>query len=81
VEKLYKYTRNELRRCTSNRSGHELAITSDDLFWLKAAPGPRVLVVGASYIALECAGFLSEMVEKVDVAMRSIPLRGEWVLL
>lgn len=35
--------------------GGELAITSDDLFSLKRSPG-RTLVVGASYVALECAG-------------------------
>ena len=37
---------------------HELCITSDDLFSLPAAPG-KSLVVGASYVALECAGFLT----------------------
>jgi len=36
----------------------ELAITSDDIFWLKKSPG-KTLVVGASYVALECAGFLT----------------------
>lgn len=35
--------------------GGELAITSDDLFSLKKPPG-KTLVVGASYVALECAG-------------------------
>lgn len=35
--------------------GGELAITSDDLFSLKRSPG-RTLIVGASYVALECAG-------------------------
>lgn len=35
--------------------GGDLAITSDDIFSLKRSPG-RVLVVGASYVALECAG-------------------------
>jgi pyruvate/2-oxoglutarate dehydrogenase complex dihydrolipoamide dehydrogenase (E3) component len=37
--------------------GRELAITSDDLFWRKKAPG-KTLVIGAGYIALECASFL-----------------------
>ena len=37
--------------------GKELAITSDDVFWLKKAPG-KTLVVGAGYIALETASFL-----------------------
>ena len=36
----------------------ELCITSDDLFSLSEAPG-KTLVVGASYVALECAGFLT----------------------
>jgi len=36
----------------------ELCMTSDDIFWRKENPG-KVLVVGASYIALECAGFLA----------------------
>lgn len=35
----------------------EYGITSDDLFSLKYHPG-KCLVVGGSYIALECAGFL-----------------------
>lgn len=35
--------------------GGDLAITSDDLFALKKNPG-RTLIVGASYVALECAG-------------------------
>nr|BAO53981.1 NADPH-dependent thioredoxin reductase [Euglena gracilis] len=53
----------------------EHAITSDDIFALKNAPG-RTLVVGASYIALECAGFLNELGYDVTVAVRSIVLRG-----
>lgn len=36
----------------------ECCITSDDLFSLARAPG-KTLVVGASYVALECAGFLT----------------------
>ena len=35
----------------------EFGITSDDIFSLPHAPG-KTLLVGASYIALECAGFL-----------------------
>lgn len=35
----------------------EYSITSDDLFSLQYHPG-KCLIVGASYIALECAGFL-----------------------
>ena len=38
--------------------GGEHAITSDDVFSLKESP-KKTLVVGASYIALECAGFLA----------------------
>jgi thioredoxin reductase (NADPH) len=34
------------------------------------------LVVGASYVALECAGFLSGLGFDTTVMMRSIPLRG-----
>ena len=37
--------------------GRELAITSDDIFWTKKSPG-KTLVIGAGYIALECASFL-----------------------
>eukprot|EP00918_Siedleckia_nematoides_P001220 GHVU01002899.1.p1 GENE.GHVU01002899.1~~GHVU01002899.1.p1 ORF type:complete len:406 (+),score=37.46 GHVU01002899.1:414-1631(+) len=53
----------------------EHAITSDDIFSLQRVPG-KTLVVGASYIALECAGFLCEMGFEVAVAVRSILLRG-----
>jgi len=53
----------------------ELCITSDDLFSLSDAPG-KTLVVGASYVALECAGFLSGLKYDTTVMMRSIPLRG-----
>lgn len=35
----------------------ELAISSDDIFSLQHPPG-KTLIVGASYVALECAGFL-----------------------
>lgn len=55
--------------------GGELAVSSDDLFALPAAPG-RTLVVGASYVALECAGFLAGLGYDVTVAVRSILLRG-----
>eukprot|EP00123_Amoebidium_parasiticum_P005705 comp16843_c0_seq1/m.15291 comp16843_c0_seq1/g.15291 ORF comp16843_c0_seq1/g.15291 comp16843_c0_seq1/m.15291 type:complete len:495 (-) comp16843_c0_seq1:298-1782(-) len=53
----------------------EHGITSDDLFSLPTNPGTTV-VVGASYVALECAGFLASLGNKVTVLMRSIPLRG-----
>ncbi|XP_039617756.1 thioredoxin reductase 1, cytoplasmic-like [Polypterus senegalus] len=53
----------------------ELCITSDDLFSLPHSPG-RTLVVGASYVALECAGFLAGLGLDVTVMVRSILLRG-----
>eukprot|EP01064_Diplonema_japonicum_P008618 TRINITY_DN1605_c1_g3_i1.p1 TRINITY_DN1605_c1_g3~~TRINITY_DN1605_c1_g3_i1.p1 ORF type:complete len:589 (+),score=114.02 TRINITY_DN1605_c1_g3_i1:118-1884(+) len=53
----------------------EFGITSDDVFSLEKSPG-KTLVVGASYIALECAGFLTGMGYDATVLMRSIPLRG-----
>lgn len=40
--------------------GATLGITSDDIFWWRKDP-KKTLVVGASYIALECAGFLHEV--------------------
>ena len=36
----------------------ECCLTSDDLFSIPYSPG-KTLLVGASYIALECAGFLA----------------------
>ncbi|KAI4839467.1 thioredoxin reductase [Plasmodium brasilianum] len=53
----------------------ELSITSDDIFSLKREPG-KTLVVGASYVALECAGFLNSLGYDITVAVRSIVLRG-----
>jgi pyruvate/2-oxoglutarate dehydrogenase complex dihydrolipoamide dehydrogenase (E3) component len=53
----------------------EYCITSDDLFWRKAPPG-RTLVVGASYVALECAGFIKGCGFDTTVMVRSILLRG-----
>ncbi|XP_064826751.1 thioredoxin reductase 2, mitochondrial-like [Oncorhynchus masou masou] len=53
----------------------EHGITSDDIFWLKQSPG-KTLVVGASYVALECAGFLTGIGLETTVMVRSIPLRG-----
>lgn len=56
--------------------GGELAITSDDLFMKKTAPG-KTCVVGAGYVALECAGFLTGLKQgDVTVLVRSILLRG-----
>lgn len=53
----------------------EHSITSDDLFSLPYNPG-KTLVVGASYVALECAGFLNGLGNDVSVMVRSILLRG-----
>jgi len=55
--------------------GGELAISSDDVFFLDNDPG-KTLCVGASYISLECAGFLAGLKKDVTVAVRSILLRG-----
>lgn len=55
--------------------GAEHVITSDDVFWLKQSPG-KTLVVGAGYVALECAGFLTGIGLDVTVSVRSILLRG-----
>ncbi|XP_041347588.1 thioredoxin reductase 1, cytoplasmic-like [Gigantopelta aegis] len=53
----------------------EFAITSDDLFSLPYCPG-KTLCVGASYVSLECAGFLAGLGLDVTVMVRSILLRG-----
>ncbi|XP_056676900.1 thioredoxin reductase 2, mitochondrial [Monodelphis domestica] len=44
--------------------------------WLKRCLFLSRLVVGASYVALECAGFLTGFGLDTTVMMRSIPLRG-----
>nr|KAF6373521.1 EP300 interacting inhibitor of differentiation 3 [Pipistrellus kuhlii] len=53
----------------------EYCISSDDIFSLSYCPG-KTLVVGASYVALECAGFLAGIGLDVTVMVRSILLRG-----
>ncbi|XP_078298802.1 thioredoxin reductase 3 isoform X2 [Panthera onca] len=53
----------------------EYCITSDDLFSLPYCPG-KTLVVGASYVALECAGVLTGLGLDVTVMVRSVLLRG-----
>lgn len=60
---------------TDCKGALEHSITSDDLFSLPYSPG-KTLVVGASYVALECAGFLAGLGYDVTVAVRSILLRG-----
>ena len=57
------------------KGGIEHCITSDDLFSLKYDPG-KTLCVGASYVSLECAGFLKGVGKDVTVMVRSILLRG-----
>ena len=53
----------------------EFGITSDDIFSMTKPPG-KTLVVGASYVALECSGFLTAMGFDTTVMVRSILLRG-----
>lgn len=53
----------------------EFGITSDDIFSMRKHPG-KTLVVGASYVALECAGFLTAYGFDTTVMVRSILLRG-----
>jgi thioredoxin/glutathione reductase (selenoprotein) len=54
----------------------EHGITSDDLFWLSTPPGPRTLVVGGGYVALETAGFLRQLGGAPTVMARGQLLRG-----
>ncbi|XP_019857476.1 PREDICTED: thioredoxin reductase 2, mitochondrial-like isoform X2 [Amphimedon queenslandica] len=53
----------------------EFGISSDDIFFLKEPPG-KTLVVGASYVALECAGFLNGLGYETSVMIRSQPLKA-----
>uniref|UniRef100_A0A914XA24 thioredoxin-disulfide reductase (NADPH) n=1 Tax=Plectus sambesii TaxID=2011161 RepID=A0A914XA24_9BILA len=53
----------------------ECCISSDDLFSLPYNPG-KTLCIGASYVSLECAGFLKGIGLDVTVMVRSILLRG-----
>lgn len=53
----------------------ENCLSSDDIFSMANGPG-KTLIVGASYIALECGGFLTGMGQHVDIMVRSILLRG-----
>merc|ERR1712079_110764 len=52
----------------------EHGISSDDVFSLQKPPG-KTLVIGASYVSLECAGFLTGLGFDTTVMIRSIPLR------
>nr|CAB3267402.1 thioredoxin reductase 3 [Phallusia mammillata] len=53
----------------------EHCISSDDIFWQQKPPG-KTLVVGSSYVGLECAGFLHGLGFNTTLMIRSIPLRG-----
>ncbi|KAL8578778.1 Thioredoxin reductase 2, mitochondrial [Nucella lapillus] len=53
----------------------EFAITSDDIFWKKESPG-KTLVIGGSYIALECGGFLTGLGLDTTIMVRSRCLRS-----
>lgn len=57
------------------KGAKEYCISSDDLFSLSYNPG-KTLCVGASYVSLECAGFLKGIGLDVAVMVRSILLRG-----
>jgi len=46
--------------------GGELAISSDDVFSKEDAPG-KTCVIGAGYVALECAGFIAGLGDKPHV--------------
>lgn len=53
----------------------ENCVSSDDLFSMQHKPG-KTCIIGASYIALECGGFVHGMGFQVDIMVRSILLRG-----
>jgi glutathione reductase (NADPH) len=56
--------------------GSELAIISDDAFYLPSMPR-RVVVLGSGYIAVEFAGIFAALGAQVDLAYRApLPLRG-----
>eukprot|EP00371_Babesia_bovis_P000222 XP_001608869.1 thiodoxin reductase [Babesia bovis T2Bo] len=57
------------------KGAYEYSITSDDLMSLSHPVG-KTLIVGGSFVALECAGFLTALGYDVTVAVRSIILRG-----
>ena len=52
-----------------------MCVCSDDVFSLPYCPG-KTLSIGASYVSLECAGFLRGLGLDVTVMVRSILLRG-----
>ncbi|KAL3852967.1 hypothetical protein ACJMK2_016572 [Sinanodonta woodiana] len=80
--KVLEYTADKFIIATGERPRYpdipgakEFGITSDDLFSLPYCPG-KTLVVGASYVALECGGFLQAFGLDVTIMVRSILLRG-----
>ena len=50
-------------------------ITSEDLFTLNRPPG-KTLVIGGSYVALECAGFLNTLGFETKIITRGKLLSG-----
>jgi len=57
------------------RAEDKICITSDEIFSLPNFPG-KVVIVGGSYIALECAGFLNALGCNVTVLVRDVILRN-----
>ena len=77
-----KVTADKILICTGGRpsfpdipGAKEYCITSDDLFSLKKSPG-KTLVIGASYIAVECSGILCSLGYDTTIMVRSILLRN-----
>jgi thioredoxin reductase (NADPH) len=62
-------------RFSAIEGARELCVTSDDVFSMTRSPG-KTLVIGASYVALECGGFIHALGHDVTVLARSILLRG-----
>lgn len=58
------------------KNSKELCLTSDDIFSLNTTHPGKVLIIGASYIALECAGFLNGLGCDVTIMVRSKVLGG-----
>ncbi|VDL86078.1 unnamed protein product [Nippostrongylus brasiliensis] len=71
----YRFTPRTVYNISELLGQRRSRITSDDLFSLSKPPG-KTLVVGASYVALECAGFLAELGFSVDLLIRSKPLKS-----
>jgi thioredoxin reductase (NADPH) len=77
-----KVTSKYILICTGGRPSYpnipgakEFCITSDDLFSLKKPPG-KTLIIGASYIAVECSGILASLGYDTTIMVRSMLLRG-----